>query len=156
MSWDPAIKMTPRLVAMLKAEEQRATDRGDNHLGTEHLLEAIVEDERGVAREILDSLGPTVIDEIRAKLDGIWTAPWMGSLLMTEPGLPRDEYGHPYQVVTLQDRRDAPSRLKLDDDGNPLVWRPNPNPQTGELVDHETRPAPPLIADAARRWQAEH
>jgi hypothetical protein len=44
MAWNPKLKLTPRLVAMLEYEERRATERGDGYLGTEHMLEAILSD----------------------------------------------------------------------------------------------------------------
>jgi hypothetical protein len=49
MAWNPKLKLTPRLVAMLEYEERRATERGDGYLGTEHMLEAILSDPQGVA-----------------------------------------------------------------------------------------------------------
>ena len=153
VAWDPKLKTTPRLIGMLNAEEQRATARGDGYLGTEHLLEAIIEEPDGVARSILDRLG--VLDDIRRALDRLWSSPVVGSLLMVEPGLPRDEHGDPYRVLTVADRPGAPRRLMLDDDGQPLVRTPRTREKATDPVQRRHQPAPPPIADAARRWQAE-
>ena len=154
MAWDPVLKMTPRLTAMLNGEAQRAVARGDGYLGTEHLLEAIIEDNNGVARAILNRLG--VLDSIRRELDSFWSSAVVGSLLMVEPGLPRDQYGHPYQVRTVADRPGAPARLLLDDNGQPLVRTPRTDEDDTDPDEWLHEPAPPPIADAARRWHAEH
>jgi hypothetical protein len=149
MVWDPQLKMTPRLAAMLRAEEQRAIARDDGYLGTEHLLEAIIEGEHGLARHLLDKLG--VVEQIREELDRFWSSQTIGSLLMVEPGLPLDEFGHPYQALTFSDRPGAPSRLLLGDNGEPMVRAPR---AVVDLSDLSRQPAPPAIAEAARRWEA--
>jgi len=78
-----------------------------------------------------------------------------GSLLMVEPGLPRDEFGDPYQVVTVAERPGAPSRRLLGDEGEPLVRKPRVHGEEADPGDGGYQPAPPLIAEAARRWRAE-
>jgi hypothetical protein len=151
--WDPAVTMTPRLLNVLKAVEQNAIARGDDYLLPEHLLEAIVEETDGDARSILE--GPGDIDEIRRRLNGVWNRTTIGSLLMIEEGLPFDEYDQPYQVLTISHGLSNRFHLLLGDDGEPRVWSPGHH-TIDDIKDWTHQPAPPEIAAAARRTQAEY
>lgn len=73
MSWSPALALTPRLARMLEREEQQALGRGDGYLGTEHVLEALIDDLDGVAGQILERLG--VVPAIREELEAFWSNP---------------------------------------------------------------------------------
>jgi hypothetical protein len=92
------------------------------------------------------------VDELRRELDLFWSTSSFGSLLMTEPGLPVDEFGNPYQVITVSDRPGGPPRLLLGDNGEPMVW--TPRARGGPSSDLSRQPAPPAVAEAARRWEA--
>ena len=153
MGWDPAVTMTPRLIAVLKAAEQNAIGRGDGCLLPEHLLEAIVEEADGDARLILEHSGD--IDETRRLLNLMWQRESIGSLLMVEDGLPFDEYDQPYQVLTVSQGLATRLQLLLGDDGEPRVWSPGHH-RLDDVRDWTHQPAPPVIAAAARRIEAEH
>jgi hypothetical protein len=69
----------------------------------------------------------------------------IGSLLMTDPGLPRDENDAPYQPCFWFDE-DGPIILVRDDDGAALGWGSTEGPDPdGWLLRH----MPPVIVAAA-------
>lgn len=152
VAWDPAMMMTPRLLNVLKAVEQNAIARGDDYLLPEHLLEAIVDEPDGDARSILERCGD--IDEIRSLLNLMWNRTTIGSLLMVDEGLPFDEHDQPYQVLIIGHGLSNRLQLLLGDDGEPRVW--SPGHHTNPDIDEWThQPAPPEIAAAARRMEAQ-
>ena len=138
MSWDPALPLTPRLRRALEAVAAKAADRGDGYLGTEHLLEALVDDLDGIGGQILARL--EVIDGARAELERFWSSPIYGSVMMVD--CDPDPTGRPYQVATVAERPGAPARLELDESGRPQV-----------RIDGGLVPAPDPVAEAAFRWQ---
>jgi hypothetical protein len=148
MAWHPNLTLTPRLVVILQDEERRATERGDGYLGTEHLLEAILSDPSGVAAQILERLG--VVDLVRAELDGVWSSPADGSLLMADSR--PDAAGDPYQVALTSTGPGAPMHVDLDDEGHPQV-RTSDGGGSGSQA--AVVPAPDDIGEAALRWQEE-
>lgn len=139
MSWNPALPMTPRLTRALAAEATTAADRRDGYLGTEHLLEALLDDLDGVGGQILARLG--VVDDARAELERFWSSPSHESVLMVD--CDPDPPGRPYQVATVAERPGGPARLNLDESGRPQV-----------RLDGGLVPAPDAVADAAFRWQS--
>lgn len=145
MAWNPTLDVSPALSLMLKAEEERALRRGDGYLGTEHMLEALIEDSDGIAVQILRQLG--VAEQVGEALDRYWSSPGTGSLLMTDCS--PDPDGEPYQVLLGFDRPGAPSRLLLDDVGRVQVIRRASEP------DDRVEPAPAEVAERALRWAAE-
>jgi hypothetical protein len=126
---------------MLEAGEAKAAGRADGYLGTEHLLEALIDDLDGVGGQILQRLG--VVAAARAELEHFWSSPSQGSLLMVD--CDPDITGRAYQVATIAARPGPPTRLNLADDGRPQV-----------IADDGLRPAPEQVAQAALKWQDQH
>jgi len=62
-------EMTPRTKRVLEAARREAASRGHEYLGTEHLLLALLHDERGVAGRVLSA--HTDRDELRAAVEQI-------------------------------------------------------------------------------------
>ncbi len=50
-------KLTPRMDLVIKRSQRIARDYGQDYVGTEHLLLAVMEDDTGVAVDILKDLG---------------------------------------------------------------------------------------------------
>ncbi len=74
----------------------------------------------------------------------------IGSLLMTDPNLPRDEFGWPYQPLFYFEGERIPA-LVHDSDGHVMAYR---NTAEGApLMDESTwQRAPDAIAAAAVEW----
>lgn len=66
-----AKEFTPRMVRAMARAERIADARGHAFVGTEHVLLALAEDERGIARRVLDDLDVTaeVKDRVAAWMD---------------------------------------------------------------------------------------
>lgn len=72
-------KLTPRMSKIIELSQHIARDYGQDYVGTEHLLLAILQEGTGTAVEILSALGvtpakaKTVVDElIRESLEDTW------------------------------------------------------------------------------------
>jgi ATP-dependent Clp protease ATP-binding subunit ClpC len=72
-------KLTPRMDRVIKRSQRIARDYGQDYVGTEHLLLAVLEDETGAAAQILKDRGidlpkvKEVIDRlIKASLEDTW------------------------------------------------------------------------------------
>lgn len=77
----------------------------------------------------------------------------IGSLLMTDPSLPRKANGDPHQALFHWDDKTGEKHLALGPNGIPLVWARSPY----ESEDHEdwtVEEAPPEIAAAVWEWLA--
>ncbi len=73
----------------------------------------------------------------------------VGALLMIDPALPRDAFGHPYQPLFWFDQHSRPIGLVVDADGHVVAWENNAEgnplcPTTG------LPPSPPAAEQAAR------
>jgi hypothetical protein len=75
---------------------------------------------------------------------------------MTEPGLPRDHFGRPYQPCFYFDADSKPLALVVDEEGYVLGWRNNVegDPLAGDTWALDRMPEP--VAAAAREWMAGH
>ncbi len=77
----------------------------------------------------------------------------VGSLLMTERGLPRDELGHPYQPLFWFAGGGTILGLVVDADDHVLAWGGD---CAEELADPpECQRVPDAIERAARKWWSE-
>ena len=63
------IKPTPRVMRIIALAERQSASRGHSHLGVEHLLCAIIEDDDSVAAEAIRRLVPPA--SVQAELDSI-------------------------------------------------------------------------------------
>lgn len=54
---EPTRALTPRMQRTLARAHEIASDRGHAYLGTEHVLLALLDDPRGIARGVIDRLG---------------------------------------------------------------------------------------------------
>jgi hypothetical protein len=79
----------------------------------------------------------------------------IGALLMTEPALPRDEFGHPYQPLFWFDAASRSIGLVRDDAGRVMAYLNNP--EGDPLLEDPPRcqSLPPDVEVAALRWWAE-
>ena len=65
-----ALPFTPRSKKVLERSAREASDLGDEQIGTEHLLLALVVEGEGVAAKVLDDLGATA-DQVRGVVHAI-------------------------------------------------------------------------------------
>ncbi len=79
----------------------------------------------------------------------------VGALLMTEHGLPRDEFGHPHQPLFWFDHASRPIGLVRDEAGHVLAYKNNA--EGDPLLDDPPRcqRVPQDVDAAALRWWAE-
>jgi hypothetical protein len=80
----------------------------------------------------------------------------VGSLLMLDRGLPRDEFGHPYQPLIWFDDESRTLGLVLDRNGKVLAWGSNADPGAKPADPPVIQLAPEAIARAAWMWLSEH
>ena len=76
----------------------------------------------------------------------------VGALLMTDPALPRDSFGHPYQPLFWFDRQSRPIGLVVDTDGHVLAWKRNAEGSAGLPDDWKCQRIPAEVERAARDW----
>jgi len=76
----------------------------------------------------------------------------VGALLMTDPELPRDEFGHPYQPLFWFDEGSRATGLVVDDHNHVLAWVNDAqgNPQLD--VEPSCQRVPEPVERAARDW----
>ena len=76
----------------------------------------------------------------------------LGALLMIEEGLPRDEFGHPYQALFWFDAASRPIGLARDGAGRVVAYQNNAegDPLLAALPCYQR--VPDVIEAAARRW----
>lgn len=154
MVWSSELDLTPRAEGLMEAAQSSAATRGQRHMGTEHLLEALVNDRDGIAAQILEQLG--VLGAVRRELASLFellSHESIQSLLMTDPALPRTEGGHPYQVVFKTDGTSGQQNLVRGPNNEPQVAVLGPHAQPDQHV--VLKPAPPVIAEAAEEWEAQ-
>lgn len=93
-------------------------------------------------------------------IDELWLdgAHGVGSLLMTDPDLPRDRFGHPYQALFWFDEASNALALVVDPDGRVMAWDRDASEPTEPTAEGEDdwlcAPAPDEVAAAAREWFA--
>ena len=80
----------------------------------------------------------------------------IGALLMTEPGLPRDEFGHPYQPLFWFDSTSHPMGLVRDEAGHVLAYQNNAEGDPLLVDPPRCQRLPEDVEAAALRWWAEH
>ena len=80
----------------------------------------------------------------------------VGSMLMVEPGLPRDEFGHPYQPLFWFAGEGKLLELVVDADGHVLAWGSQEDPSADLADPPEIQRVPEAIEAAARRDWDEH
>lgn len=89
-------------------------------------------------------------------LDDIWLpgAAGTGALLMSDPSLPRDPFGHPYQVLYWFDADQRPMGLVVDSEGHALAAVNN---DEGDPLAGEARceRMPESVEAEAWRWWSE-
>ena len=79
----------------------------------------------------------------------------VGAILMVQPGLPSDQFGHPWQALFYFDANSKPTRLLTDENGRPMGYRNNAegdpplDPNTYVLL-------PEVVALAAERAFADY
>lgn len=90
-------------------------------------------------------------------LDEVWNpaANGVGALLMTDPSLPRDPYGHPYQALYWFDEANTPLGLVIDSDGHVLVYENNPEGHPLASDPPGCERAPEAVERAAKQWWSE-
>lgn len=69
----PTPVLTPRMQRILQRADGHARERGDDYVGTEHVLLAILDDPGGIASSVIARLGQT--DAIRAYLLAVLDSP---------------------------------------------------------------------------------
>jgi hypothetical protein len=75
----------------------------------------------------------------------------VGSMLMVEPGLPKDEFGHPYQPLFWFARNGRLLELVVDADGHVLAWGSQEDAAADPADPPEIQRVPEAIEAAARR-----
>ena len=80
----------------------------------------------------------------------------VGSMLMVEPGLPNDDFGHPYQPLFWFADEGKLLELVVDPDGHLLAWGSQEDASAGRAEPHEIQRVPAAIEAAARRDWNEH
>jgi hypothetical protein len=76
----------------------------------------------------------------------------VGALLMTDPALPRDEFGHPYQPLFWFDDQSRTTGLVVDDDDHVLAWVNNADGNPAIELDQSCQRVPEAVEQAARHW----
>ena len=79
----------------------------------------------------------------------------VGSLLMIDRDLPRDEFGHPYQPLIWFDDDSRTLCLVVDRNGHVLAWGSNADPGVEPAEPPEIQVVPEAIERAARLWLSE-
>ena len=80
----------------------------------------------------------------------------IGSLLMTDPALPRDDFGHPYQALFWFDAEGRTLGLVVDEEDHVLGYQNNAEGDPLLLSDPpRCQRLPGAIEDAARQWWAD-
>ena len=87
-------------------------------------------------------------------VDDLWRdgAHGVGSLLMTDPQLPRNRFGQPYQALFWFDEASAVLGLVEDGDGRVMAWDRDASEPTDPDDAWLCAPAPPTVEAAARKW----
>jgi hypothetical protein len=89
-----------------------------------------------------------ILDDVTCPPD----AAGVGALLMTDPNLPKDEFGHPYQALYWFDGRSRALGLLLDDDEHVLAWVNNGHGDPDVEVRPMCQRVPEAVERAARHW----
>jgi len=79
----------------------------------------------------------------------------IGSLLMVDPALPQDEFGHPYQPLFWFDDDGRGLGLVVDGDGHVMGWENNAEGDPfcdGDPDRARCQRMPAAVEAAARRW----
>jgi hypothetical protein len=76
----------------------------------------------------------------------------VGALLMTDPSLPRDAFGHPYQPLFWFDEASRPIGLIVDGDDRVLAWENNAKGNPDILAGPTCQRLPDIVEAAARQW----
>ena len=76
----------------------------------------------------------------------------VGALLMTDPVLPRDSFGHPYQPLFWFDEHSRPIGLVVDADGHVVAWEKSAGGNRDLSDDWRCQRVPPEVEQAAREW----
>ena len=79
----------------------------------------------------------------------------VGALLMTDPVLPRDSFGHPYQPLFWFDQQSRPLGLVLDTDGHIVAWENSAEGNSEPPDEWRCQRVPPEVEQAAREWWSE-
>lgn len=80
----------------------------------------------------------------------------VGALLMTEQGLPRDEFGHPYQPLFWFDATSRPIGLVRDEADDVLAYENNAEGDPLLVNPPRCQRLPEDVQAAALRWWAQH
>jgi hypothetical protein len=75
----------------------------------------------------------------------------VGSMLMVEPGLPTDEFGHPYQPLFWFAGEGKLLELVVDAEGHLLAWGSREDASVERAYPREIQRVPEAIEAAARR-----
>jgi hypothetical protein len=71
---------------------------------------------------------------------------------MTDPALPKDEFGHPYQPLFWFDEQSQTLGLLVDDDDHVMAWVNNAEGNPEVKVDPRCQGVPEVVERAARDW----
>lgn len=91
---------------------------------------------------------PVTFQELPLNSDAVG----VGALLMTDPLLPRDTFGHPYQPLFYFDQDSRPIGLVVDADGHVVAWENNAQGRPDLSDEWRCQRVPAEIEQAARDW----
>lgn len=133
---------TPHCAALLRSVLESHAKFGGVVIGTEHLLEAVLRAESGVAHDILDATGSRI--PVETALADYWSSPMRSSVILVDDHgvAERTPDGLVLQVALIADTPRAPRRAELDATGKPTVFVSAP--------DGRTRPVP-MTPDLERK-----
>lgn len=142
MAEEVTISTTPHCAALLRSVLESHAQFGGVVMGTEHLLEALLRAESGVAHDILDATGSRV--PLESALGDYWSRPMRSSVILVDDDgvAERTPDGLVLQVALIADTPRAPRRAELDNNGKPIVFVSG--------LDGQTRPVP-MTPDLERK-----
>jgi ATP-dependent Clp protease ATP-binding subunit ClpA len=137
----PVLSLTPRVRRVLALAAREAERLGHSHVGTEHLLLALIADEEGIAAQVLSELG--VSESARAGVEAVVAS----DAYSTSSNQCVDEHGNVLGYL-LQDEEGT--AVIVARDGRPVSIRRD---EEGRVfaVDAEGRRLPLEPADSAPR-----
>jgi len=131
---------TPRAKKVLELSLREALQLGHNYIGTEHLLLGLVREGEGVAAQVLQSLGASLVrvrEKVLELLSGYQGGDVSGPPRVRGPLSMVDSRRYPYKVLAGPEGSLGSSSLSLSvvgvllyDDGVSVIWRLHGVPST--------------------------
>ncbi|MGB3508732.1 MAG: ATP-dependent Clp protease ATP-binding subunit [Microcoleaceae cyanobacterium] len=132
------IPFTPRVKRMLEVSLEEARKLDHNHIGTEHLLLALLQDSEGVAAKVLDNLG---VDRGKIRTQVIRS---LGEVAAVSPG---GSGPGGKKAVTLEEFGTDLTKLAAEGKLDPIVGREREIERMIQVLGRRTKNNPVLIGE---------